>query len=98
MPEANVIKLVIDTNIWISFLIGKKITSLRDLIAQGKAKVYFSNELINEFLTVIQRPKLQKYFKANADYLVTGDQDLLILNPFKTIKILSPNDFEKIYL
>jgi putative PIN family toxin of toxin-antitoxin system len=31
-----------------------------------------------------------------ADYLVTGDKDLLALNPFKTAKILTPADFEKV--
>lgn len=32
---------------------------------------------------------------SNADYLVTGDKDLLESNPFKNTKILTPNDFEK---
>jgi putative PIN family toxin of toxin-antitoxin system len=32
---------------------------------------------------------------SNADYLVTGDNDLLVHSPFKTAKILSPADFEK---
>ncbi|MES1217990.1 MAG: hypothetical protein ABUT20_20960 [Bacteroidota bacterium] len=30
-----------------------------------------------------------------ADYLVTGDKDLLAHNPFKSAKILTPSDFEK---
>jgi len=30
---------------------------------------------------------------ANADCIVTGDNDLLILNPFRGIKIISPSDF-----
>jgi uncharacterized protein len=33
---------------------------------------------------------------SKADYLITGDKDLLELNPFKTAKILTPSDFEKI--
>jgi putative PIN family toxin of toxin-antitoxin system len=33
-----------------------------------------------------------------ADYLVTGDKDLLALNPFKTAKILTPADFEKMMI
>ncbi len=34
---------------------------------------------------------------SKADYLVTGDKDLLLLehNPFKTANILSPTEFEK---
>lgn len=31
---------------------------------------------------------------SKADYLVTGDKDLLKHNPFKTAKILNPSDFE----
>ena len=34
---------------------------------------------------------------SKADYLVTGDKDLLMLNPFKTATILTPADFEKIF-
>jgi uncharacterized protein len=32
---------------------------------------------------------------SRADYLITGDKDLLELNPFKTAQILSPSEFEK---
>lgn len=31
---------------------------------------------------------------SKADFLVTGDIDLLELNPFKTAKIINPSDFE----
>ena len=32
---------------------------------------------------------------SKADYLVTGDKDLLGHNPFKTAQILTPKEFEK---
>jgi len=32
---------------------------------------------------------------ANADYIVSGDNDLLVLNPFKNIPIIKPADFIK---
>lgn len=32
---------------------------------------------------------------SRADYLVTGDKDLLEHHPFKTAQILNPSDFEK---
>lgn len=32
---------------------------------------------------------------SKADYLVTGDKDLLEHNPFKTAQILTPTEFEK---
>lgn len=31
----------------------------------------------------------------NADFIITGDEDLLILNPYRWIKILSPVEFIK---
>ena len=32
---------------------------------------------------------------SKADYLVTGDKDLLVHNPFKSATILTPSNFEK---
>jgi predicted nucleic acid-binding protein len=32
---------------------------------------------------------------SKADFLVTGDKDLLEHNPFKTAQILTPTEFEK---
>lgn len=33
---------------------------------------------------------------SQADFLVTGDADLLALNPFMTARILSPSEFEEL--
>ncbi len=137
MSDQSGIKIVIDTNIWISFLIGKKITSLKDAIYQKNVDIYSSDELLEELANVLKRPKQQKYFteqdvtdlfvlledkikrikssvkisecrdpkdnfilelavSANADYLVTGDEDLLILNPFRNVRIVNPAEFENI--
>lgn len=42
-------------------------------------------------------PKDDKYLSlavsAQASYIVTGDKDLLVLNPFQQIPILNPSDF-----
>jgi len=42
-------------------------------------------------------PKDNKFLElavtGNADCIVTGDKDLLVLNPFRGVKILSPGDF-----
>lgn len=35
---------------------------------------------------------------AKADYLVTGDSDLLEIRSFKNIKIVTPRDFEALFL
>ena len=55
-------KVILDTNLWISFLISKQLDSIDDLLLGGKIKLIFSKELIDEFLTVAKRPKFQKYF------------------------------------
>ncbi len=42
-------------------------------------------------------PKDNKFLdlasSGNADYLISGDNDLLVLNPFRGISILSPREF-----
>ena len=40
---------------------------------------------------------LEPAFAVNAACIVTGDSDLLILNPFKQIPILNASDFLKIF-
>jgi len=55
-------KAILDTNLWISFLIAKRLDFIDDLLLEGKVKLIFSKELIEEFLTVAKRPKFEKYF------------------------------------
>ncbi len=123
-------RVVIDTNIWISFLIGKTLAGLSEAIISDKIKILFSEELNLELVEVLRRPKFEKYFSredvaelislihlradqvkitqyftdcrdpkdnflldlcvsGEADYLVTGDDDLLSLNPFHGVEIVS---------
>ncbi|MTJ54740.1 putative toxin-antitoxin system toxin component, PIN family [Anabaena sp. UHCC 0253] len=46
-------------------------------------------------------PKDDKFLSlaisGNADLIITGDEDLLILNPYENISIISPSDFLRIY-
>ncbi len=50
-----------------------------------------------EKITVCRDPKDNKFLElavaGNADCIVTGDKDLLVLNLFRGIKIISPSDF-----
>ncbi|MFW6275809.1 MAG: putative toxin-antitoxin system toxin component, PIN family [bacterium] len=123
-------KIILDTNIWISFLITKDYSFLDKYIEREKAILIFSEELIQEFLTVAKRPKLQKYFSdkdiekllhtfenfgnlikvtsnielcrdykdnfllnlavdSKADFLVTGDKDLLEIKNIEKTRILT---------
>lgn len=129
------IRVVIDTNIWISFLIGKILSNLEDVITHNRIQFVFSNELLEEISAVLQRPKFSEYFDpetvnefvslllgkyelihieqkftlcrdpkdnflldlcvaGHVDYLVTGDADLLALNPFQKTEIIDYKSFQ----
>ena len=137
MPSPRKIKVIFDTNIWISFLIGKRLTSIKEFISNGRIQIVLTEQLLTEIELVTQRPKLQKYFnqesvqellllletigrvyqikpkhhlrrdekdsflldlieKSKADFLVTGDDDLLELSKFQTAAILTPRQFEEV--
>lgn len=130
------VKVIFDTNVWISFLIGKKLSLIEKYITEERIVIITTEQLLSEIKRVTQREKLQKYFPkksvedllkllsitskkvditpihfinrdpkdnflldlidfSKADYLVTGDKDLLIHNPFKTAQILTPSKFEE---
>lgn len=50
-----------------------------------------------EKIQVCREPKDDKYLElaasGDAKYIITGDQDLLVLNPFRQISILTPEQF-----
>jgi len=65
-------RVIIDTNLWISFLITKEFSKLDKIISDKLIILLYSQQLIDEFIEVAQRPKFKKYFTA-------GDlQDLLL--------------------
>lgn len=55
-------KVIIDTNILISFLIGKALKGLPTLLDQNKISIITTDEQIKEFIAVVSRKKFQKYF------------------------------------
>lgn len=130
-------KIVVDTNLWISYLITKGLKRIDKLIYSDKARLVFSHELIDEFIEVTKRPKFRKYFSSNdvaklleifdtygelvivksnikvcrdlkdnfllslsvdsqADFLITGDNDLLEIKEFGKTKIVTITDFESL--
>ena len=54
-------RIIFDTNIWISFLIGKRLAALRTVFSRQDINVYYCDELEQEFLDVSHRPKIQRY-------------------------------------
>ncbi|RDC56134.1 putative toxin-antitoxin system toxin component, PIN family [Pedobacter chinensis] len=55
-------RIIIDTNLWISFLITQDFSKLDKIIFSKKTILIFSQELLDEFLEVVKRPKLRQYF------------------------------------
>jgi len=131
------IRVIFDTNVWISFLIGKRLSSVVKYISDGQIVIIITEQLLNEIKVVTSRERMKKYFPdesvleliglletiaerveikptyfisrdakdnflldlihySDADYLVTGDQDLVVLNQFESATILTPADFERV--
>ena len=58
-------RVVIDTNLWISFLLTKDLTKLDTIIAGPELTLIISQELIDEIVEVTQRSKFRRYFPLN---------------------------------
>jgi putative PIN family toxin of toxin-antitoxin system len=130
-------RIIFDTNLWISYLISNRLIKIDLLLEQGKIRLLFSEESLQEFIEVATRPKFRKYFSeediralldmfdyfgevvevnssveicrdpkdnfllalakdSQADYLITGDKDLLEIKQFESTQIITFSDFEGI--
>ena len=136
--QENILKIILDTNILVSFLISDKLKKFDEILLKPKIQLVLSEELITEFISVIQRPKLKSYFKgididhlmallmqhgiliqvtstihicrdpkdnfllaladdSKANYLITGDKDLLSLRRVNETNIITLNQFLQSY-
>lgn len=132
------IRVVIDTGVWVSFLIGKILKKLGNYLKKENFVILFSDELFEELMDVLHRPKLKKYIKeeqileimgviyskadwidikdktdicrdekdnflldlannGKADYLITGDEDLLVIKEFEGTKIINFREFDTVF-
>ena len=48
MPKDSPIKLILDTNLWISFIISNKLNSIDAILFTEDVRLLFSEELIAE--------------------------------------------------
>ena len=55
-------RVVIDTNLWISFLLTRDFSKLDRLMSIDQAVLLISQELLEEIVEVAERPKFRKYF------------------------------------
>ena len=65
-------RIVLDTNLWISFLLTKELSKLDKILADKKVLLIFSEELLEELVEVMSRSKFSKYF-------TTSDTEHLLL-------------------
>lgn len=60
MPSKS-IKVIFDTNVWISFLIGKRLAKIKNHISGGRITIVVTEQLLTEIKIVTSREKLKKY-------------------------------------
>jgi len=134
------LKAVIDTNIWISALIGSgSPRQIKDLLQARLFRPVYAEELFNELVDVLTRPKYASMIQpaeiykllhlieevavvvklgavpsisrdpkddvflacalaSHSDFLVTGDDDLLVLGEYHGTKIVTASQFLAVLL
>lgn len=55
-------RVIVDTNLWISFLIGRKLNILLEFLTDPKLELVSTPLLREEILTVARRDKFRRYF------------------------------------
>jgi putative PIN family toxin of toxin-antitoxin system len=58
-------KIILDCNIWISFLIGHQISFVRQLLNDARFQVYACERLLEEIQDVCSREKIKKYIRTD---------------------------------
>lgn len=59
---AKNIRVIFDTNVWISFLVGKRLFSIKRYISDAQITIVTTEQLLNEIKEVTSRERLKKYF------------------------------------
>ncbi|WP_459683343.1 putative toxin-antitoxin system toxin component, PIN family [Viscerimonas tarda] len=53
--------IIVDTNLWISFLIGKRLSVLKSLLTSSTVRIFVCDELLMEIQEISSKPKIRKY-------------------------------------
>lgn len=138
MAKKRIVKIILDTNWYISATINRRSRRiLFEILTNPNLQIIYSKEILQEYLEVMRRPKFRKFVSKNqiqrfinlilpqlsevsitttvqisrdkdddyllamaiendADYLVTGDLDLLVLQEIGKTKILKMSEFQMI--
>ena len=54
------IKVIFDTNVWVSFLIGKRLAKVKHFITSGQITIITTDQLISELIIITNREKNKK--------------------------------------
>ncbi|MBR5957165.1 MAG: putative toxin-antitoxin system toxin component, PIN family [Salinivirgaceae bacterium] len=57
-------KVLFDTNLWVSFMIGKRLSSIAEILCDSNVEIYICEQQIIEIQKVISRPKFDKLIPA----------------------------------
>jgi putative PIN family toxin of toxin-antitoxin system len=75
-----------------------EIKDARSVLLEASGKIVHK---ISPIVPICRDPEDDKILacakQTDADYLVTGDQDLLVIDPYDRTKIVAPRDFETIF-
>ena len=63
--DKSSVSIIIDTNVWISFLMGKTLARLENYIYNGHFQIISCDEQLAELREVLYRPKMKRYFSAH---------------------------------
>ncbi len=133
-------KIILDCNIWISFLIGHQTQLVRKMLTDTRFDIYVCDELKAEIYDVSHRKKIRKYVSRQdiddlfdiihlfckhdviqktavshirdpkdlyllsfaesigANYIVSGDADLTVLEHYQQTNIIRLADFKKLMM
>lgn len=92
-------KILLDTNLWISFMIGRRLASIREVLDRHDVEVYVSEQLLDEIRTVIERPKFDKVISQETRYYFFEMVYDICLFTDITVNAVSPiRDIKDLYL
>ena len=61
-------KVLFDSNLWISFMIGKRLSTLADVLCRHDVEVYICEQQLDEIRNVIARHKFDNIISAETRY------------------------------
>lgn len=139
MAKKQLVKIILDTNWYISATINRKSRRvLYEILTNPDLQVIYSQEILQEYLEVIRRARFRKFvskrqvlrfinlilpkmsevfittsvqisrdkdddyllamaLENNAQFLITGDLDLLVLKQIGNTKIITMSEFQIIF-